>query len=204
MECNDLLLEKEGHVAVMTLNRPNKLNALSEEMREFLPLAIKEVQEDDNMRALIITGAGRGFCSGADVSVQAARAADPQIVPSRRELVNLVGDFVLAFEDINKPVIAGFCCEYQRRGAKHIAGVHIGSASQKLLSHPRVTSLQRDRQCGASASSGMVGISPGRQQETDNVPIASHGGVKQRCCTVDIDLVNLIDPDFTQGLLHRV
>lgn len=106
MECNDLLLEKEGHIAVLTLNRPNKLNALSIEMRDFLPLAFQEVQDDDNMRVLIITGAGRGFCSGADVSVQAARAAGQQVINSRKDVLELVGDFVLAFEKINKPVIA--------------------------------------------------------------------------------------------------
>lgn len=106
MDCNDLLLEKEGHIAVLTLNRPDKLNAVSAEMSDFLPLAMQEVQEDDNMRALIITGAGRGFCSGADVSVQAALAAGQQTDLSRRDVVGLVGDFILAFEKINKPVIA--------------------------------------------------------------------------------------------------
>ena len=106
MECNDLLLEKEGHIAVLTLNRPNKLNAISVEMREFLPLVLQEVQNDDDMRVLIITGAGRGFCSGADVSVQAARAAGQHVVNSRKDILGLVGDFVLSFEKINKPVIA--------------------------------------------------------------------------------------------------
>lgn len=106
MECNDLLLEKEGHIAVMTLNRPKKLNAISGEMREFLPLALQEVQNDEEMRVLIITGAGRGFCSGADVSIQAARAAGQQEVNSRNDALELVGEFVLAFETINKPVIA--------------------------------------------------------------------------------------------------
>lgn len=107
MECNDLILEKEDHIAVLTLNRPDKLNAISGEMREFLPLALEEVQNDEEMRVLIITGAGRGFCSGADVSVQAARAAGrQQQVSSRNVVLELVGDFVLAFEKINKPVIA--------------------------------------------------------------------------------------------------
>jgi 2-(1,2-epoxy-1,2-dihydrophenyl)acetyl-CoA isomerase len=106
MECNDLLLDKEDHIAVLTLNRPDKLNAISGEMREFLPLALQEVQNDEEMRVLIITGAGRGFCSGADVSVQAARAAGKQEVTNRNAALELVGDFVLAFEKINKPVIA--------------------------------------------------------------------------------------------------
>ena len=106
MECNDLLLEKEGPIAILTLNRPEKLNALSMEMREFLPQALQEVQEDDDLRVLIITGAGRGFCSGADVSIQAARADGQHVVNSRKDILEIVGDFVLAFEKINKPVIA--------------------------------------------------------------------------------------------------
>jgi len=106
MDCKDLLLEKEGHIAVLTLNRPDKLNAISFEMRKFFPLAIQEVEDDDNIRALIITGAGRGFCSGADVAVQAARADGQQMENSRKDVLRLVGDFILAFENINKPVIA--------------------------------------------------------------------------------------------------
>ena len=74
--CKELLLEREDRIAVLTLNRPDKLNAISMEMRRRLPLALKQVQDDNNIRALIITGTGRGFCSGADVSVQAARAKD--------------------------------------------------------------------------------------------------------------------------------
>jgi len=106
MECNDLLLEKDGHIAVLTLNRPDKLNAISPEMRRFFPLAMEEVQEDDNLRVLIITGAGRGFCSGADVAVQAAQAAGALKADSRKEVLRLVGEFILGFEKINKPIIA--------------------------------------------------------------------------------------------------
>ena len=106
MENKDLLLEKDGRVAVLTLNRPDKMNALNAAMREYLPLALQEVQEDDNLRALIITGAGRGFCSGADVAVQAARAAGEQVDISRKNILQLVGSLILGFEKINKPIIA--------------------------------------------------------------------------------------------------
>jgi 2-(1,2-epoxy-1,2-dihydrophenyl)acetyl-CoA isomerase len=106
MEGKDLILEKDGHIAVLTLNRPDKMNAISAEMRENLPLALQEVQEDDNLRVLIITGAGRGFCSGADVAVQAARAAGQQVETSRKSILQLVGYLILGFEKINKPIIA--------------------------------------------------------------------------------------------------
>ena len=106
MENKDLLLEKDGRVAVLTLNRPDKMNALNAAMREYWPAALKEVQEDDNLRALIITGAGRGFCSGADVAVQAARAAGQEADASRKTILQLVGSIILGFENINKPIIA--------------------------------------------------------------------------------------------------
>jgi 2-(1,2-epoxy-1,2-dihydrophenyl)acetyl-CoA isomerase len=106
MEGKDLILEKDGQLAVLTLNRPDKMNAISAEMRENLPLTLQEVQEDDDLRALIITGAGRGFCSGADVAVQAARAAGQQVDTSRKTILQLVGSLILGFERINKPIIA--------------------------------------------------------------------------------------------------
>jgi enoyl-CoA hydratase/carnithine racemase len=70
MEYEDLLLGKDDSgIATLTLNVPNKLNALTVKMGMNLPLAVDEVAQDDNIRVLIITGAGRGFCSGADVSL---------------------------------------------------------------------------------------------------------------------------------------
>jgi 2-(1,2-epoxy-1,2-dihydrophenyl)acetyl-CoA isomerase len=106
MEPKELILEKEGHVAILTLNRPDKMNAISLDMRADLPLALQEVQEDDDLRVLIITGAGRGFCSGADVAVQAARAAGQQTETSRKTILQLTGALILGFEKINKPTIA--------------------------------------------------------------------------------------------------
>lgn len=65
----DMIFEKEAGIATVTLNRPDTLNALSEGIRQGLRQAIREVGEDDDIRVMIITGAGeRGFCSGADVS----------------------------------------------------------------------------------------------------------------------------------------
>ena len=106
MEGKDLLLEKDGHIAILTLNRPEKMNALSAEMRESLPRALQEIQGDDSVRAVILTGAGRGFCSGADVAVQAARAAGQVVETSRQTLLQLVGSVILGFEKVNKPIIA--------------------------------------------------------------------------------------------------
>ncbi len=106
METKELILEKEGHIAVLTLNRPEKMNAITQGMRESIPQALKEIQADDEVRVAILTGAGRGFCSGADVAVQAARAAGQVTDTSRQTLLQMVGSFMLAFENVNKPMIA--------------------------------------------------------------------------------------------------
>ena len=70
MSWNTLLYEKRGHAACITLNRPDKLNAVSIEMMKELGALYREVEEDDDVWTLIITGAGRkALCAGADLSV---------------------------------------------------------------------------------------------------------------------------------------
>jgi 2-(1,2-epoxy-1,2-dihydrophenyl)acetyl-CoA isomerase len=62
-----LIYEKKNRVATITFNFPEKLNAMDRIMHEELHDALQDVQTDTSVRALILTGAGRGFCSGADV-----------------------------------------------------------------------------------------------------------------------------------------
>ena len=62
-----IVYDKSGHVARVTLNRPQKLNAYSEIMVHEILAALADARDDDEIRAVIITGAGRGFCSGGDI-----------------------------------------------------------------------------------------------------------------------------------------
>jgi enoyl-CoA hydratase/carnithine racemase len=55
-------------VMVLTLNRPDKLNAYTAQMGDEISLAFEEASENDDVRVIIVTGAGRGFCAGADIS----------------------------------------------------------------------------------------------------------------------------------------
>ncbi len=63
-----VLVERHGAVAVVSLNRPDKLNSFNRELRRDLLLAVREVNDDNSVRVVILTGAGRAFCAGADLA----------------------------------------------------------------------------------------------------------------------------------------
>jgi enoyl-CoA hydratase/carnithine racemase len=66
-EFEQIVYDKNGHVATVTLNRPKKLNAYSEIMVHEILAALADARDDDQVRAVIITGTGRGFCAGGDI-----------------------------------------------------------------------------------------------------------------------------------------
>jgi len=67
MEYKDLIFEKQDGIATVILNRPERLNALSADMQDGLVSVIQEIQMDPEIKVMVLTGAGRGFCSGGDV-----------------------------------------------------------------------------------------------------------------------------------------
>ena len=99
-----LLTEKTEHVAVLTLNRPEKLNALNGDLRDAMLDAIADAKGDDDIRAVIFTGAGRGFCSGADLTSGAGENVPPTQNEHLDEL-GWVGRQALAVHGLNKPAI---------------------------------------------------------------------------------------------------
>jgi len=66
----ELLVERDGHVAVLTLNRPERLNAITGPMLDAFAKALVAADEDPEVRCIVITGAGRGFCAGLDLQDQ--------------------------------------------------------------------------------------------------------------------------------------
>jgi len=103
MDYEDLLLEKKDGIATITLNLPDKLNAFSEAMTRSLLLAVDEIAKDDEARVVIVTGAGRGFCSGADMSGTRGGAAT---VSQYGRLQVLEGGRANVFPRLSKLVIA--------------------------------------------------------------------------------------------------
>ena len=107
MDSNVLNLAREDNVAILTLDRPEKLNALSGELSDDLRAALAEAGNDDSVLALIVTGAGRGFCSGADLTGGGSRKPDDSSRQSKMlDEYGWVGRQALAVYGLDKPVIA--------------------------------------------------------------------------------------------------
>ncbi len=90
-----LLLEREEHIAVVTLNRPDAMNALSSELMARLCSVFRELQEDRDVRAVVLTGAGRAFCAGLDLKEMSASEAGLGVfaIHGEHDLYRVMGDF---------------------------------------------------------------------------------------------------------------
>lgn len=98
-----LLWELEGHVVTITLNRPEKKNAMSAVMFDELRVAFERAGADADVRCVVVTGAGGAFCSGADLS-DAANA--PATSFALKDRMNSIHGIVEAFVNCPKPTIA--------------------------------------------------------------------------------------------------
>jgi 2-(1,2-epoxy-1,2-dihydrophenyl)acetyl-CoA isomerase len=103
-----ILYDKDGHIATVTLNRPEKLNAYSEHMVHEILAALADARDDDEIRAVIITGAGRGFCSGGDISrdFQYPARYRGHRLESMLEMRENMHELVKFLQRFDKPVIA--------------------------------------------------------------------------------------------------
>ncbi len=102
MSYKNLLLEKEENIAVLSLNRPEAMNALNAELLKELITVLDEIAEDDEIMALIITGAGnKAFAAGADI-----KDMQPATAVEGRTLGQLGQSAFMAIEKLEKPVIA--------------------------------------------------------------------------------------------------
>src|SRR5260370_3537307 len=124
MAFENLLLEQDGAIAIVTINRPNVLNALDSQTIDELRRAILDLKEDETTRVVILTGAGeKSFVAGADIRELAAQT------PTGGREYALKGQHVLDLvENMGKPVIAaingyalGGGCELPLAGTLRIA-----------------------------------------------------------------------------------
>ena len=98
-----LNIETANKIAILTLNRPESLNALSAELRDELSIALQHCHDDDNIGAIVLTGSGRGFCSGADMSGPGPQA--PKSQNDTTDEFGWVGRQAMSIYRLDKPVL---------------------------------------------------------------------------------------------------
>lgn len=106
MGYENLTVEVKDHVALITLNRPDKLNAISRELHREMVRVCAELREDDSVRAIVWTGAGRGFCSGADLTGGPRQQEGTPPRSERLDEFGWVGAQAIAVYRLDKPTIA--------------------------------------------------------------------------------------------------
>src|SRR6202035_2252767 len=105
MHMSDLLETTENGITTLTLNRPERLNALSPAMTAGLKEALERLSTDADCGALVIAGAGRGWCAGGDVKTMESRGAS-QSVEDRVEGLRRAHQLPLLLRTMPKVVIA--------------------------------------------------------------------------------------------------
>lgn len=111
MAYETISFEVQDQIATVTLDRPERLNAWNDSMADELRRAMARCDEDDGIRAVVVTGKGRAFCAGADISSGGdtfrALGSLTQLADERRELARKYGGYAGPFPfHIRKPVIA--------------------------------------------------------------------------------------------------
>ena len=135
----------DGHVAVVTLNRPDKLNAMTDDMYKRMTELFTAFQTDDQVRAVIVTGAGRAFCSGSDVTTM----VNTNLVAGRARMQTRHA-MIIALSNLEKPVIAAV------RGAAVGIGFSIAMACDLIVASDTAKFSQIFKKIGLVPDGGSI------------------------------------------------
>ena len=152
--------EKRGAVALVTLNRPQALNSFTRQMHHDLWAAFDQAESDPEIRALVLTGAGRGFCAGADLSEfdftpgpDAIKRADPGPIidqafnPTTRRIQSLRMPIIAAVNGVAAGAGASSCLQDARRDGRGMRQARCrGARAHRRESGREGQDAGRDRQ----------------------------------------------------------
>ena len=141
-----ILSEQRTGYRVITLNRPDKLNAFNEAMHQALRKAIEDAEADESCRALLLTGAGRGFCTGQDLSDRIAKPDESVVLGGAQE--TYYNPLVRKLRSLPFPVIAAV------NGVAAGAGASIALACDIVLAARSANFIQSFARVGLVPDSG--------------------------------------------------
>src|SRR6476661_9850828 len=147
-----ILVDERAGYRVITLNRPDKLNAFNEAMHQALRRTIDEAEADESCRALLITGAGRGFCTGQDLSDRLAKPGETVLLGGALEAY--YNPLVRKLRALPFPVIAAV------NGVAAGAGCNIALACDIVLAARSASFTQSFARIGLIPDSGGTWLLP--------------------------------------------
>jgi methylglutaconyl-CoA hydratase len=124
-ESQPVLSSVEGHAAVLTLNRPEKRNALNDDLVAGLKQALQDAESNESVRVIVITGAGADFCSGADLSAL-QKISESSIIENLSDAQSLM-DLFMMIRSVRVPVVAAV------RGRALAGGCGLATACDLVL-----------------------------------------------------------------------
>ncbi len=149
---SEILLESAAGVATITLNRPDVLNSFTRPMARALCDAIARVAADDTLRAVVLTGAGRGFCAGQDLA-EAVPSSGP--APDLGDIVHdTYNPIVRAIRTLEKPVVCAV------NGVAAGAGANLAFVCDIVFASSEATFIQSFARIGVIPDTGGTFILP--------------------------------------------
>lgn len=187
-EANILLTDQKDSVRVITLNRPDKLNAFNDELTFKLQDALKEAERDSNTRALVIIGAGRGFCAGQDLqsrSISQEEGERPSLGDSIRRRYNPI---ITKIRKMEKPVIAAV------NGVAAGAGASLAFACDFRVAADSASFIQSFTRVGLIPDSGSTFLLPRLIGVTKALELMYSADKLEARQALDLNLVNKVVP----------
>jgi len=145
-DSSPILVEKRPGYRVITLNRPERLNAFNDAMHVALPEAIEDAEADESNRALMLTGAGRAFCTGQDLSDRVLKPGEKPV--PRKSVEQYYNPLVRKLRALPFPVIAAV------NGVAAGAGCNIALACDIVLAARSASFIQSFARVGLIPDSG--------------------------------------------------
>ena len=142
-----VLVSLEAGVQTITLNRPDKLNALNPEMHELLAAAFERARRESEIRAVLLTGAGRGFCTGQDLAERDVRPGAPPIDLSI-SLGQHYNPLVRRMRELPKPIVCAV------NGVAAGAGANLALACDLVIAARSASFIQAFSKLGLVPDAG--------------------------------------------------
>jgi 2-(1,2-epoxy-1,2-dihydrophenyl)acetyl-CoA isomerase len=184
-----ILTQQDDAVLTITLNRPDRLNAATDQMLDELIDAFKNAERDSGVRAILLTGAGRGFCAGQDLGAAQERQAEAGGLSFGEHLRRTYNPLILRMRQMPKPIIGAI------NGVAAGAGMSMAMACDIRLAAESASFLQAFVKIGLIPDSGSTWMLPRLIGMTRALDLMLTGKKITASEALGYGLVNQVVPD---------